>query len=304
MTIPMLTTHAETTRATYSRIPAILALGLALHSWLPLTAAELVDERFDCLIEPKMTVLIGAPSQGVLDSVEVTRSESVTEGQVVARLRSDVQQAALNQARARARMKSEIQAREADLELAELNMKRTEELFAKKMIPQQQRDEARAELEVARMALKQAQDNRTLNEHEFAQANTLVEQRIVRSPIDGVVVEQRAYPGEFVYENPIMAIAQIDPLRVEAIVPARYYGRIHAGASVHIEPELELGSVGGLDATIASVDPVIDAASGTFSVHLDLPNTEHTIPGGQRCTLAIRPSDSAIDISDAVATAP
>ena len=31
------------------------------------------------------------------------------------------------------------------------------------------------------------------------------------------------------------------------------------------------------------IDRVIDAASGTFSVFLELPNPEHTIPGGLRC---------------------
>ncbi len=38
-------------------------------------------------------------------------------------------------------------------------------------------------------------------------------------------------------------------------------------------------------ATIAVVDPVIDAASGTFNVRLDLPNPDGAIPGGLHCTV-------------------
>ena len=102
-------------------------------------------------------------------------------------------------------------------------MRRIEKLVGKQMVPQQQRDEAHAQLRVAEMALKQALDNKTLYEHEFARARQIVEQRVIRSPISGVVVEQRAYPGEFVYENPVVTIAQLDPLRIEAILPARFF---------------------------------------------------------------------------------
>jgi multidrug efflux pump subunit AcrA (membrane-fusion protein) len=31
------------------------------------------------------------------------------------------------------------------------------------------------------------------------------------------------------------------------------------------------------------VDPVVDAASGTFGVRLELPNPEHAIPAGLKC---------------------
>jgi hypothetical protein len=39
-------------------------------------------------------------------------------------------------------------------------------------------------------------------------------------------------------------------------------------------------------AEVKLVDRVIDAASGTFSVRLEIPNPKHEIPGGLRCTLS------------------
>lgn len=269
-------------------------LGAALLSLTlsgPTHAQSLEDERFDCLIEPKMTVMVGAPTQGVIDTVEVERSDLVSEGQVLARLQSGVESAALEHARVRATMQSEIQARQADLELAEVNMRRIDELFAKQMVPHQQRDEAIAQLRVAEMALRQARDNKRLYEHEFARAKRVVEQRIIRSPIAGVVVEQRAFPGEFVYENPVVTIAQLDPLRVEAILPARYFGQVTPGLRATIEPEV--GAAGeALSGVIHSVDRLIDSASGTFSVHLELENPGNQIPGGQRCTVSISADES------------
>jgi membrane fusion protein (multidrug efflux system) len=107
--------------------------------------------------------------------------------------------------------------------------------------------------------------------------------------MSGVVVEQRAYPGEFVYENPIVTIAQINPLRVEAIVPARFFGQIKPGMLASIEPEIH--SEQRLSGEIAAVDRLIDTASGTFSVYLELENPDNTIPGGQRCTVDFQAVD-------------
>ena len=189
----------------------------------------------------------------------------------------------MEHARVRATMESDIQAREADLDLAEVNMRRIDELIEKQLVSAQQRDEAFAQREVARMALRQARDNKRLYEQEYVRAQEIVEQRIVRSPISGVVVEVRAYPGEFVFENPIAAIAQIDPLRVEAILPARYFGQMNERMIASIEPEIQ--SAAPLSGVVSSIDRLIDAASGTFSVYLELPNSDNRTPAGQRCTV-------------------
>lgn len=247
------------------------------------SAQDLTAGSFDCLIEPKMTVMLGSPVQGVIDTIAVERNELVQQGQVLATLKSEVETAAMEHARVRATMESEIQAREADLKLAEVNMRRTDELIERQLAPLQQRDEAVAQLQVARMALKQARDNKRLYAQEFERAQQIVEQRIIRSPISGVVVELRAYPGEFVYENPIVTVAQIDPLRVEAILPARYFGQVRAGMHAQVVPEIL--SDQPLSSPVLGADRLIDAASGTFGVHLELANPDHSIPGGQRCTV-------------------
>ena len=273
---------------------------LWLISAQALSTEAVGDESFDCLIEPKMTVMVGAPTQGVIDSVDVARSDLVKKGQVLAVLKSNVEKAAMEHARLRATMQSEIEAREADLKLADLNMARINELFAKQMVPHQQRDEVYAQLQVARMGLRQAQDNQMLNEQEYARAKQLVEQRIIRSPISGVVVEQRAYPGEFVYENPIVTIAQLDPLKVEAILPAHLFGQIKIGMIANIDPEIQ--SAQPMTGVISSVDRLIDAASGTFSVHLELANPDNSIPGGQRCEVAFQVEAVDVEGGDQLAT--
>ena len=80
--------------------------------------------------------------------------------------------------------------------------------------------------------------------------------------------------------QPILKLAQIDPLRVEVVLPETAYGKIHVGMVGTVTPE-DLG--GTYTAHVTVVDRVIDAASGTLGVRLELPNPDDKLPGGLRC---------------------
>ena len=53
------------------------------------------------------------------------------------------------------------------------------------------------------------------------------------------------------------------------------------------EAEIAIGAPFGTLSTalVSAVDKIFDAASGTFGVRLDLPNTDHRFPSGIKCEL-------------------
>ena len=108
---------------------------------------------------------------------------------------------------------------------------------------------------------------------------------MIKSPIDGVVVERMKSPGEYIEELPVVKIAQIDPLHVEAIVPEDYFSQIKVGMKASIKTIQS--SDAPHEAIVTIVDPIIDSTSGTFGVRLNLPNPDHKIPVGLRCSMAI-----------------
>ena len=79
----------------------------------------------------------------------------------------------------------------------------------------------------------------------------------------------------------ILEVAQLDLLRVEVILPSSMVGKIAKGGSASIVPEIP-GDVEHA-ARVTIVDRVIDAASGTFGVQLELPNPDDKILGGLHC---------------------
>ena len=110
-----------------------------------------------------------------------------------------------------------------------------------------------------------------------------------------MVIERYVSPGEYVNSQPLLRVAQIDPLRVEVIVPAQMFGRIFPGMTAAIVPELP--QYGEQIATVTIVDKVIDAASSTFGVRLELPNAEQQMPSGLKCLVRFEINENADQVT-------
>jgi RND family efflux transporter MFP subunit len=240
--------------------------------------------EFDCLIEARQQVDIRSPVEAVIESVRVQRGDLVKKGQVIATLESGPERAALELARSRATMQGELKAAEARMELAQKKMMRAEELHKQNFVSVNARDEAQAEYRFSTEQLRQAKENRKLAQLEVQRSTEVLAMRTIKSPFSGVVVEVLQKPGEFSSTNlkdPIVKLAEVDPLHVEVILPVALYGKITVGAQATVLPEQPVG--GRYSATVKVVDRVIDAASGTFGVRLELPNRLREIPAGARC---------------------
>ncbi|HEX5477370.1 MAG TPA: efflux RND transporter periplasmic adaptor subunit [Burkholderiales bacterium] len=263
---------------------ALLLAGLpSLPRALAADAAQATKE-YDCLIEARQSVDVRSPVEGVIESILVRRGEKVRKNQLIATLSSGPERAALELARSRAGMEGELKSAEARVELARKKWERAEELQKKNFVSVNARDEAQAEFRLASEQLRAARENRALAVLDVKRAEEVLAQRSIRSPVNGVVVEIMLRPGELMSSNqkdPIMKIAEIDPLNVELVLPVQDFGRIKPRERATILPEEPVG--GRYTASVEVVDPIVDAASGTFGVRLRLPNPGNRIPAGVKC---------------------
>ncbi len=240
---------------------------------------------FDCLIEASQTLDIRSPVTGLIERVHARRGEAVKRGAPLVTLESTVERAAAELSRYRASTQGGIQQAEARLQFAEKRLKRRANLAEDLYTSAQERDDAEGERDIARAELQTAREVRRLAELESAYAVAQLGQRVLKSPIDGVVVEQNMHAGELADASEakaaILKIAQTNPLRVRLILPFAHYARVKAGMVAEITPEPPL--TGRYQAPVSSIDRVVDAASGTFQVRIDLPNPKGLLPGGTRC---------------------
>jgi RND family efflux transporter MFP subunit len=255
----------------------LLGMVLAASAW----SVSVRGEGLGCLIQPYQEAEIGSQVVGVIDHVLVERGDFVKKGQPVVQLSAEVERAALAAAKLKAEAIAELKAAASNHEFAQKKKVRTEDLYQKNFISQQATDQAVTEAQVAEMRLRQAREAQRLAQQELALAQAQVAQRTIRSPLSGVVVEKYLSEGERVEEKPLVKVATIDPLKVEVIVPSSYFSRIKQGMNANVKPD-------GADAEVRSakvivVDKVIDAASNSFRVRLELPNPNLSLPPGLRC---------------------
>jgi len=237
--------------------------------------------QLDCVVEPHMVVDLSTQIDSIVATMHVERGDLVVKNQILVTLDSGVEQAAVESARARAAAGAGIRAGEVSVAFAERREERVQTLYEENAVSSDQADEAATDTRLAQSQLDQAEEAARLAQLEFHRAEEILRRHTIRSPIDGVVVQRYLSPGESVRFQPMLRLAQIDPLRVEVIVPVSVFGKIRVGQRALIQPESPM--VGNYPAEVAIVDRVADAASGTFRVALDLPNPDYRLPSGLKC---------------------
>jgi RND family efflux transporter MFP subunit len=255
---------------------SFILLLILLWSTMNAQAAE-----YDGVIEPFRVVKVGSSVYGILETVNVDRGDFVKKGQVLATLQSGVEKATMEAARARAEMEAGIKSKQAQLNFSVRKQQRNEQLYKKEALPFSQMDETETSRVLAEMQLQEAVENKRLAELEYKRAVEVVNRMTIRSPVNGVVVERYLSPGEYIENQSVLKLAQIDPLNVEVVLPVDLLPSIKVGMKARVIPEHPVG--GQYTAEVKIVDQVIDAASGTLGVRLQLPNPNHRLPAGLKC---------------------
>jgi RND family efflux transporter MFP subunit len=214
-----------------------------------------------CVLEPRLVTEVGSPVDGVIEQVLVDRGDHVNAGQVVAKLRSGVEEA-------------EVQVKQAKVEAGKRKVERIGEMFSKQLISEQEKDDIETEYRVNVAELQRETEN--------------VKLRIIRSPVTGVVMERFLSAGELIRadKSKVVRLAQIDPLNVEVVAPMSLLGKVapNSTADVTLDPVVK----GVFPARVVIIDRVVDAASGTFGIRLEMRNPGYRIPAGIRCKVRFR----------------
>jgi RND family efflux transporter MFP subunit len=263
---------------TWTRNVGGLGLGLGLAV---VTAARAAGADLDCLIQPRETVAISSPVPGYIERVAVDRGDLVQGGTVVVQLEASMERAAVAVARSKVDQESAVKSSQVRLEFGVRRYDRTVDMYKKELVPLKEMDEAETAKILAEYGVLEVQENIRVARLELERAEAALALRTIRSPFTGIVTDRLLSPGELVDRAPILKLARIDPLRVEVFVPVAMLGRIGVGSRATVFPEAPLNTPH--EASVTVVDRVVDAASGTFGVRLEMPNPDNRLPAGLKC---------------------
>src|SRR5262245_21471726 len=264
----------------FSALIGLTLIGLLASD--PAAAQSTPRSDHECLIQPREVVAIASPVQGIIERVAVDRGDLVREGTILVTLESSMERAAVAVARARAEQRSGLMSAQTRLDFGIRRYDRTVDMFKKDLVPIKEMDEAETAKVLAEHGLLEAQENERIAKLELERAQAALALRTIRSPLTGVVTERTQAPGELATDKgPVLKLARIDPLLVEVFVPVSMLGRIRTGMKADVTPEAPVNTP--REAAVTVVDRVVDAASGTFGVRLELPNPDNQLPGGLKC---------------------
>lgn len=175
-------------------------------------------------LQPVVIVDIGAQVSGQISEVLVDFNSKVKQGDVLARIDESTPTQRLNQA------KADLASATANNQLIKINAQRTKDLFDKKLVSQQELDSINAQL---------AQSDATLLTREAAVANAELdlERTVIRSPIDGMVLDRKTDKGRTVNASmnaPVLftLVNDLSKMQINAAVAEADVGSISEGQDV------------------------------------------------------------------------
>jgi HlyD family secretion protein len=232
--------------------------------------------------------------------------DRVKMGQPVARIEDFEVQEQVKQAEAAIEVsQATIRQREADLKLAETNVERSRSLYERQLLPKQTLDdnEARYQSALASLDLAKAQHSQSkarLDELRINLGNT-----IITSPVDGFVARRSADPGAFASQNqPVMDVVDIGRVRLVANIVEKDLTTLQTGNTARVEVDAFPGET--FLGRIARVAPVLDPATRTAPIEIEIPNPSYRLKPGMYARVGILtntkknalvlPGDAVVDL--------
>ncbi len=207
---------------------------------------------------------------GQVKWIGVRKGDTVTNGQVMVLLDDAEQQARVKEA------EGQVTAARTGVEKAALDYERMKQLIASKIETRQNEDDYRLRVDSARAALKQTEGALDL-------ARTYLDWTIIRSTIDGVVLEKLVDSGELVTpqsfggnrgpSTALVAIADPKDLQVEIDLNEADLAKVSRGQKCRVSPEAYPDRA--YEGYVAEIAPEANRQKGTLQVKVQIQKPDH-----------------------------
>ena len=204
--------------------------------------------------------------------IGVKKGDRVKKGEVVVRLDDSEQQARI------AEIEGQLAMTRVAVERARLNFQRVKRLRVTQNETAEREDEARLAVASAEAQVRQLEGTR-------AMAQVWLEWTVIRSPIDGVVLEKLSHPGELVTpqtfggtgahgpSSALLSLADLNDLQVEVDISEADLPKVSLNQRCRVSPEAwpEKVYVG----SVTEIAPEASRQKGTLQVKVQIEKPDH-----------------------------
>ena len=197
---------------------------------------------------------------GVIREIGFESGDTVEQGDVLIRLDSQIDQAALR-------------TRRAEAQLAAREFNRIEDLLPRRAVSQSQYDEAKANYDAARARVNEAE----------AQLN----KKVIRAPFDGKLGLRLVDQGEYIATGTfIVEINMLDPIYLDYTLSERELPRVERGYEVVASVAAVAGET--FTGEVSAINTSVNPETRTVRIRATLPNPDGKLRPGMFSTVMTR----------------
>ncbi len=247
-------------------------------------------------LEGMMSVDVAAKVNGRLDSVLVRMGDRVAKGQRLATVEDSELREQVKQAEASFDVSAAtVRQREADLKFAVTNLERSRSLFQRSLLPRQELDDADARHQASQAQLDLARAQYQASKARVDELRITLSNTRMLSPVDGFVGRRHLDPGASVSSNtPVVSVVEIAVVRLVANLVEQDLRRVKIGTPAEVR--VDAYPTDRFDGRVARVAPVLDPATRTAQMEIEVPNASFRLKPGMysRVTLTVETRDNAL----------
>ena len=269
----------------------IQANGIALDTAGPATLRQRLHLPAQVKVDAERTVALAAPAQGIVQAVLVSPGSVVRKGQALVTIQSP----------AVASWRAEAARAHRRLALARTTYRREKTLWDERISARQDYEAAATAVQEAEIAAQAATQHLAALGIEPGRA--VSGSVTVRAPIAGVVVAKPAVAGQAVDDmKPLLTIADLSHVWVEAAVPADSLGQVGTGMAAKISVGTRPDEI---DGTVAFLGPVLGETTRMATARIVLPNRDARLRPGMLASVDLLGPQERVSVtvaSDAIRT--
>lgn len=223
-------------------------------------------------LKPKEQVDVTAKVTGRLVNLHFRIGDAIQQGALIAELEDDEVQQQVNRATASLSVsRATLQQRQAEKQNANAELSRAQSLLDDGLISPQDFASSKTQLEVVDAQVEFARAQIDQSEAELRELKIRLTQTKVYAPLSGYVATRFVDVGALISPTtPLLRIVNLSTMVTLANVPERNIGRLRVGNPAQIEVDAIPGE--SFNGRVARIAPVLDAATRTALVEIDVPN--------------------------------
>lgn len=237
-------------------------------------------------LTPLSRVAVKPKLPGTIERMMVDIGDAVTMGQTIATIDRREIDAQADAAVASVSVgKAALESAEAALANAVLERDRATNLFDKGALPRQRLDGAQTAHRSAVAQRDLAAANLAQAEAALRRAREVQKNATITSPVTGYVVERNYDAGAIPGDLPVVVVADMRQMKLEAGVSELEAGRLRVGLKAHVSVQAKPGEA--FEGQLAAIAPEVDERNRHFKIDVRVPNANRALLSGMYATARI-----------------